>query len=122
MIFERIQKDIIISSEDIDELIFDKSYYYSSKSEILSKYPTLENLLMNLKKIIDLSSIEDFINNQKLEHMAEIKEYKIIIKTLIFEVLINNKHFKDVYQLNSDNLTDFIDIDELKKKIYLKNQ
>lgn len=119
--FERIQKDILISSEDIDELIFDKSYYYSSKSEILSKYPTLENLFNELEKIIDLSSIEDFINNQKLEHMTKIKEYKIIIKTLILEDLIKNKHFKEVYQLNSDNLTDFIDVDELKKGLFEKS-
>lgn len=119
--YESIQKDIIISLEDVDELIFDKSYYYSSKKEILTKYPTLENLFNEIETLIDLSSIEGFINNQKLEYVTEIKEYRIIIKTLIFEKLIKDKHFKEVFRLDQIDLAEYVDINELSKGLVEKS-
>ena len=89
--FKKIQSDIKISAEDIDEIIFGKSYYYSSKNEILEKYPTLEKIFNEIEKIVDLDSIEAFIKNQKLEYVKSNKNYRIIINTVMFENLIKNK-------------------------------
>lgn len=56
--FKKIQDNIKISSEDVDEVIFTKSYYYSSKSEIIERYPTLEKIFNELEKIFDLDSLK----------------------------------------------------------------
>ena len=115
--FKKIQSDIKISVEDIDEIIFSKSYYYSSKNEILAKYPTLEKIFNEIEKIVDLDSIEDFIKNQKLEYVKSNKNYRIIINTVMFENLIKNKLFKEWYQLNQEDLAELIDIKELSKEL-----
>lgn len=119
--FKKIQNDIKISKDDVDELIFKKSYYYSSKSEIITKYPTLEKIFNELEKILDLVSIENYIKNQRLEYVEDNNDYKLISKTLILEALIKNKNFKDLFQLNSQNLSELIDIDELSKKLIEKS-
>ena len=115
--FKKIQSDIKISAEDIDEIIFSKSYYYSSKNEILAKYPTLEKIFNEIEKIVDLDSIEDFIKNQKLEYVKSNKNYRIIINTVMFENLIKNKLFKEWSQLNQEDLAELIDIKELSKEL-----
>ncbi|MBQ7927160.1 MAG: hypothetical protein IJ287_00200 [Methanobrevibacter sp.] len=119
--FKKIQSDIKISAEDIDEIIFSKSYYYSSKNEILAKYPTLEKIFNEIEKIVDLDSIEDFIKNQKLEYVKSNKNYRIIINTVMLENLIKNKLFKEWSQLNQDDLTELIDINELSRKLIEKS-
>lgn len=115
--FKKIQSDIKISAEDIDEIIFGKSYYYSSKNEILEKYPTLEKIFNEIEKIVDLDSIEAFIKNQKLEYVKSNKNYRIIINTVMFENLIKNKLFKEWSQLNQEDLAELIDIKELSKEL-----
>lgn len=119
--FKKIQEDIVISAEDADEIIFSKSYYYSSKREILEKYPTLEQIFNELEKIVGLDSIEDFIKNQKLEYVEDKNDYRIILRTLIFEDLIENKHFKEIAKLNQKELSELIDIDELSDKLLEKS-
>ena len=115
--FKKIQEDINISAKDVDEVIFNKSYYYSSKREILEKYPTLEQIFNELEKIVGLDSIEDFIKNQKLEYVEDKHDYRIILRTLIFEDLIKNKHFNEIAKLNQKELSELIDIDELSDKL-----
>ena len=119
--FKKIQKDIKISARDIDEVIFTKSYYYSSKREILAKYPSLEIIFNEIEKIVDLDSIEDYIKNQKLEHVEDSNNYRIILKTLILEDLIKNKHFKEISQLNQKKLSELIDIGEVSDKLLEKS-
>ena len=119
--FKKIQNDIHISAEDIDEIIFSKSYYYSSKSEILANYPTLKKIFDELENIVDLDSIEEFIENQKLEYVNDSRDYRIILNTLMFEELIKNKRFKDLHKLNQQDLAELIDIDELSKKLIEKS-
>ncbi len=119
--FKKIQNDIKISAEDIDEVIFTKSYYYSSKREILAKYPTLEKVFNEIEKIVDLDSIEEYIKNQKLEYVEDSNNYRIILKTLILEDLIKNNHFKEISQLNQKVLSELIDIDELSDKLLEKS-
>ena len=104
--FKKIQKDINISAENIDEVIFTKSYYYSSKREILAKYPTLEKIFNEIEKVLDLYSIEDFIKKQKLVYSKDKNDYRTILNTLILEDLIKNKHFEDISQLNQKDLTE----------------
>ena len=119
--FKEIQNDIKISAEDIDEVIFTKSYYYSSKREILAKYPSLEKIFNEIEKIVDLDSIEDYIKNQKLEYVKDSHNYRIILNTLILEDLIKNKHFKEISQLDQKELSELIDIDELSDKLLEKS-
>ena len=119
--FKQIQKDINISSENIDEVTFTKPYYYSSKREILAKYPTLEKIFNEIEKILDLYSIEDFIKNQKLEYAEDKHNYRTILNTLILEDLIKNKHFEDISQLDQKELTELIDIKELSDKLLEKS-
>ena len=119
--FKKIQKDINISAENIDEVIFTKSYYYSSKREILAKYPTLEKIFNEIEKILDLYSIEDFIKKQKLDYSEDKNDYRTILNTLILEDLIKNKHFKDISQLDQKDLTELIDIKELSDKLLEKS-
>ena len=107
--FKKIQDNIKISSEDVDEVIFTKSYYYSSKSEIIERYPTLEKIFNKLEKIFDLDSIEDFVKNQKLEYVEGRNDYKITLNTLIFEKLIKNKRFKDLLELDQKDLAEVAD-------------
>ena len=54
--FKKIQENIRISAENIDEVIHIKSYYYSSKKEILEKYPTLEKIFDEIEKIVELEN------------------------------------------------------------------
>lgn len=115
--FKKIQNDIKISTEDIDEIIFTKSYYYSSKKDILAKYPALEKIFNEIEKIVDLDAIEEYIKNQKLEYVEDIHDYRIILKTLILEDLIKNKHFKEISHSNQKELLELIDIDELSDKL-----
>lgn len=115
--FKKIQSDIKISADDVDEVIFSKYYYYSSKSEILAKYPTLEKIFKEIEKIFDLNSIEDFIKNQKLEYVKSNKNYRVIINTIMFENLIKNKLFKEWPQLNQEDLAKLINIKELSKEL-----
>ena len=119
--FKKIQNDIKISAEDIDEVIFTKSYYYSSKTDILAKYPALEKIFNELEEIVDLDSIEEYIKNQKLEYVEDSHDYRIILKTLILEDLIKNKHFKEISQLNQKELSELINIDELSDKLLVKS-
>lgn len=119
--FKKIQRDIEISADDVDEIIFSKSYYYSSKSEILAKYPTLEKIFNEIEKIVDLDLIEDFIKNQKLTYVKSNKNYRVIINTAIFENLIKNKLFKEWPHLNSEDLAELIDIKELSKELIEKS-
>lgn len=119
--FKKIQKDINISAENIDEVIFTKSYYYSSKREILAKYPTLEKIFNEIEKVLDLYSIEDFIKKQKLVYSKDKNDYRTILNTLILEDLIKNKHFEDISQLNQKDLTELIDINELSDKLLEKS-
>ena len=119
--FKKIKKEIDKSIDDIDEFIFSKHYYYSSKSEILSKYPTLEKIFNEIEKIIDLNSIEDFIKNQKLEYVENNSNFRIKFNTLLLEHLIKNKSFNKLYSLNQSNLTELIDINELTDKINEKS-
>lgn len=119
--FKKIQKDINISAENIYEVIFTKSYYYSSKREILAKYPTLEKIFNEIEKILDLYSIEDFIKKQKLDYSEDKNDYRTILNTLILEDLIKNKHFKDISQLDQKDLTELIDIKELSDKLLEKS-
>ena len=119
--FKKIQKDINISAENIDEVIFTKSYYYSSKREILAKYPTLEKIFNEIEKILDLYSIEDFIKKQKLDYSEDKNDYRTILNTLILEDLIKNKHFKDISQLDQKDLTELIDIKELSDRLLEKS-
>ena len=119
--FKKIQNDIKISAEDIDEVIFTRSYYYSSKRDILAKYPALEKIFNELEEIVDLDSIEEYIKNQKLEYVEDSNDYRIILKTLILEDLIKNKHFKEISQLNQKVLSELIDIDELSDKLLEKS-
>ena len=119
--FKKIQKDINISAENIDEVIFTKSYYYSSKREILAKYPTLEKIFNEIEKVLDLYSIEDFIKKQKLVYSKDKNDYRTILNTLILEDLIKNKHFEDISQLNQKDLTELIDIKELSDKLLEKS-
>ena len=119
--FKKIQKDINISAENIYEVIFTKSYYYSSKREILAKYPTLEKIFNEIEKILDLYSIEDFIKKQKLVYSKDKNDYRTILNTLILEDLIKNKHFEDISQLNQKDLTELIDIKELSDKLLEKS-
>lgn len=115
--FKKIQRDIEISAEDVDEIIFSKSYYYSSKSEILAKYPNLEKIFNEIEKIVDLDLIEDFIKNQKLKYVKSNKNYRVIVNTVMFENLIKNKLFKKWAQLNPEDLAELIDIKELSKEL-----
>ena len=119
--FKKIQKDINISAENIDEVIFTKSYYYSSKREILAKYPTLEKIFNEIEKVLDLYSIEDFIKKQKLVYSKDKNDYRTILNTLILEDLIKNKHFEDISQLDQKDLTELIDIKELSDKLLEKS-
>ena len=119
--FKKIQKDINISAENIYEVIFTKSYYYSSKREILAKYPTLEKIFNEIEKILDLYSIEDFIKKQKLDYSEDKNDYRTILNTLILEDLIKNKHFKDISQLDQKDLTELIDIKELSDRLLEKS-
>ena len=119
--FKKIQKDINISAENIDEVIFTKSYYYSSKREILAKYPNLEKIFNEIEKVLDLYSIEDFIKKQKLVYSKDKNDYRTILNTLILEDLIKNKHFEDISQLNQKDLTELIDIKELSDKLLEKS-
>ena len=119
--FKKIQKDINISAENIDEVIFTKSYYYSSKREILAKYPTLEKIFNEIEKVLDLYSIEDFIKKQKLVYSKDKNDYRTILNTLILEDLIKNKHFEDISQLNQKDLTELIDIKELSDRLLEKS-
>ena len=119
--FKKIQKDINISAENIDEVIFTKSYYYSSKREILAKYPTLEKIFNEIEKVLDLYSIEDFIKKQKLVYSKDKNDYRTILNTLILEDLIKNKHFEDISQLNQKDLTELFDIKELSDKLLEKS-
>ena len=119
--FKKIQKDINISAENIYEVIFTKSYYYSSKREILAKYPTLEKIFNEIEKVLDLYSIEDFIKKQKLDYSEDKNDYRTILNTLILEDLIKNKHFKDISQLDQKDLTELIDIKELSDKLLEKS-
>ena len=119
--FKKIQKDINISAENIDEVIFTKSYYYSSKREILAKYPTLEKIFNEIEKVLDLYSIEDFIKKQKLDYSEDKNDYRTILNTLILEDLIKNKHFKDISQLDQKDLTELIDIKELSDRLLEKS-
>ena len=119
--FKKIQKDINISAENIYEVIFTKSYYYSSKREILAKYPTLEKIFNEIEKVLDLYSIEDFIKKQKLVYSKDKNDYRTILNTLILEDLIKNKHFEDISQLNQKDLTELIDIKELSDKLLEKS-
>lgn len=119
--FKKIQKDINISAKNIDEVIFTKSYYYSSKREILAKYPTLEKIFNEIEKVLDLYSIEDFIKKQKLVYSKDKNDYRTILNTLILEDLIKNKHFEDISQLNQKDLTELIDIKELSDKLLEKS-
>ena len=119
--FKKIRKDINISAGDVDEVIFSKSYYYSSKREILDKYPTLEKIFNGIEKIVDLDSIEDFIKNQRLEYVEDSNDYRIILNTLIFEDLIKNKQFKEISQLNQKDLSELIDINQLTERFLEKS-
>ena len=119
--FKKIQKDINISAENIDEVIFTKSYYYSSKREILAKYPTLEKIFNEIEKVLDLYSIEDFIKKQKLVYSKDKNDYRTILNTLILEDLIKNKHFEDISQLDQKDLTELIDIKELSDRLLEKS-
>ena len=119
--FKKIQKDINISAENIYEVIFTKSYYYSSKREILAKYPTLEKIFNEIEKVLDLYSIEDFIKKQKLDYSEDKNDYRTILNTLILEDLIKNKHFKDISQLDQKDLTELIDIKELSDRLLEKS-
>ena len=119
--FKKIQRDIEISADDVDEIIFTKSYYYSSKSEILAKYPNLEKIFNEIEKIVDLDLIEDFIKNQKLKYVKSNKNYRVIINTVMFENLIKNKLFKKWSQLNPEDLAELIDIKELSKELIEKS-
>ena len=120
--FKKIQKDIKISAEDIDEVIFTKSYYYSSKRDILAKYPALEKIFNELEEIVDLDSIEDYIKNQKLDCIKDNRDYRIILKTLILEDLIKNNNFNEIFQSNQQNdLNQLIDINELTEKLLEKS-
>ena len=119
--FKKIQKDINISAENIDEVIFTKSYYYSSKREILAKYPTLEKIFNEIEKVLDLYSIEDFIKKQKLDYSEDKNDYRTILNTLILEDLIKNKHFEDISQLDQKDLTELIDIKELSDRLLEKS-
>ena len=119
--FKKIQKDINISAENIDEVIFTKSYYYSSKREILAKYPNLEKIFNEIEKVLDLYSIEDFIKKQKLDYSEDKNDYRTILNTLILEDLIKNKHFKDISQLDQKDLTELIDIKELSDRLLEKS-
>ncbi len=102
-------------------MIFTKSYYYSSKREILAKYPTLEKIFNEIEKVLDLYSIEDFIKKQKLVYSKDKNDYRTILNTLILEDLIKNKHFEDISQLNQKDLTELIDIKELSDKLLEKS-
>ena len=119
--FKKIQNDIKISAEDIDEVIFTKSYYSSSKRDILAKYPALEKIFNEIEEIVDLDSIEEYIKNQKLEYVEDCHDYRIILNTLILENLIKNKHFKEISQLNQEDLSELIDMDELSDKLLEKS-
>lgn len=119
--FKKIQENIRISAENIDEVIHIKSYYYSSKKEILEKYPTLEKIFDEIEKIVELDTIEDFIKNEKLEYSDNSHDYRIILNTLILEDLIENKHFKDIFQFNQKDSVELIDINELIKKLLEKS-
>ena len=118
--FKKIQNDIKISAEDIDEVIFTKSYYSSSKRDILAKYPALEKIFNEIEEIVVLDSIEEYIKNQKLEYVEDCHDYRIILNTLILENLIKNKHFKEISQLNQEDLSELIDMDELSDKLLEK--
>lgn len=115
--FKQIQRDIKISADDMDEVIFTKDYYYSSKKEILLKYPTLEKIFSEIEKTFDLDSIENFIKNQKLDFVEDSKDYRIILNTLIFEDLIKNKRFNDIFEADQTKLSELIDINELTEKL-----
>lgn len=117
--YEKIQNDILLSSTDLDELIFTKSYYYSSKREILENYPTLEPIFNEIETAFGLKLIENYINYQKLDYKGENKNYKLILNTLIFENLIKNKHIKQLFN-NPEDLNDFIDITEVSEEL-MKN-
>ena len=119
--FKKIQNDIKISAEDIDEVIFTKSYYSSSKRDILAKYPALEKIFNEIEEIVVLDSIEEYIKNQKLEYVEDCHDYRIILNTLILENLIKNKHFKEISQLNQEDLSELIDMDELSDKLLEKS-
>ena len=119
--FKKIQNDIKISAEDIDEVIFTKSYYSSSKRDILAKYPALEKIFNEIEEIVVLDSIEEYIKNQKLEYVEDCHDYRIILNTLILENLIKNKHFKEISQLNQEDLSELIDVDELSDKLLEKS-
>ncbi len=107
--FKKIQENIRISAENIDEVIHIKSYYYSSKKEILEKYPTLEKIFDEIEKIVELDTIEDFIKNEKLEYSDNSHDYRIILNTLILEDLIKNKHFESISQLDQKDLVELSD-------------
>ena len=119
--FKKIQENIRISAENIDEVIHIKSYYYSSKKEILEKYPTLEKIFDEIEKIVELDTIEDFIKNEKLEYSDNSHDYRIILNTLILEDLIKNKHFESISQLDQKDLVELIDIKELSNKLIEKS-
>ena len=82
--FKKIQNDIKISAEDIDEVIFTKSYYSSSKRDILAKYPALEKIFNEIEEIVVLDSIEEYIKNQKLEYVEDCHDYRIILNTKVW--------------------------------------
>lgn len=119
--FKKIQKDIKISAEDIDEVIFTKSYYYSSKRDILAKYPALEKIFNEIEEIFDLDSIEDYIKNQKLDCIKDNRDYRIILKTLILEDLIKNNNFDEIFQSDKNDFDQLIDINELTEKLLEKS-
>ena len=119
--FKKIQYDIKISAEDIDEVIFTKSYYTSSKRDILAKYSALEKIFNEIEEIVDLDSIEEYIKNQKLDCIDDYRDYRIILKTLILEDLIKNNNFNGIFQSDKNDLNELIDINELTAKLLEKS-
>lgn len=119
--FKKIQNDIKISAEDINEVIFTKSYYNSSKKNILAKYPALEKIFNEIEEIVDLDSIEEYIKNQKLDCIDDNRDYRIILKTLILEDLIKNNNFNEIFQSDKNDLDELIDINELTEKLLEKS-
>lgn len=119
--FKKIQNDIKISAEDINEVIFTKSYYNSSKKNILAKYPALEKIFNEIEEIVDLDSIEEYIKNQKLDCIDDNRDYRIILKTLILEDLIKNNNFNEIFQSDQNDLDELIDINELTEKLLEKS-
>lgn len=119
--FKKIQNDIKISAGDIDEIIFTKSYYSSSKNDILAKYPAIEKIFNEIEKIVDLDSIEEYIKNQKLESINDNRDYGVTLKTLILEDLIKNNKFNEIFQSGKNDLDQLIDINELTEKLLEKS-